>query len=375
MSMISERPQTWNQVVGQERVIRLLHALLNKPQRMTRGLVFEGPWAVGKTSCAYLFARGLMCQAGGLGCGECASCQTADESLDSHPSFKEVDASHFPSAVTARELLDQLYGSPTLGARRVVIVDEAHNLSSVAWDVFLKPLEAKDHDVVFLFVTSKGEQIPGTIRSRCSVIRFSRVDQESLTGMLLAGADRQGIPYRMDGLRSIARYAQGRPRDAVKGLSLVSVLGDVTVENVETALNFEARMIGEEVYAALATKNTSLAIQKSDELAQRIGPSKVIETLFSLYMQDIIGSSAFAMLFAPLKDMTTFFLKWSASSHLPADIIPLFVIELNEMRGDLYRKPEQDRPRMQQPTERTEPARTQGNRTVTPSELIAFMEK
>jgi DNA polymerase-3 subunit gamma/tau len=370
--MISDRPATWNQVVGQERVIRVLHALLGNPSRMTRGLIFEGPWAVGKTSCAYLFARGLMCLAGGLGCGKCASCETMDEDFESHPSLKEVDASHFPSAVTARELLENLYGQPTLGARRVVIVDEAHNLSTPAWDVFLKPLDAADNDVVYLFVTSKGDAIPGPIRSRCSVIRFAKVDADALTGMLVSAADREHIPYRMDGLRLIARYAEGRPRDAMKGLGLVAALGEVTTENVETALNFEARMIGEDIYVCLTKKDVSPAIQKADELAQRIGPNKVIETMFSLYMEDITTKSAYSPSFAPLKDMTAFFIKWGSASKLPADIIPLFVIELNEMRGDLYRKPEQERTRtLITPTRETRKPVAQ---VMTPKDMWALLE-
>lgn len=385
MSLIADRPHRWNQVVGQERVIRLLHALLKNPKRITRGLIFDGPWAVGKTSCAYLFARGLMCQSGGLGCGECTSCVTADEalessqSLESHPSVTELDAAKFPDAESARKLISDLNG-PVAARRKVVIIDEAHNLSPVAFDVFLKPLEANDTDVVFLFVSSKGDQIPPTIRSRCSVIRFGRVDQDALTGMLLSAADREAIPYRMDGLRLIAHYAQGRPRDAMKTLSLVSALGEITVENVESAVNFEARMVGEEVYTGLVTRETAIAIKKADELAQRIGPTKVIETMFSLYMQDISGPATFVSSFAPLKDMTALFIKWSSSHYLPADIIPLFVIELNEMRDELYRKPEQERVRTFQapvviPKVQEAEAPKPLDRVLSPADMAALLEQ
>lgn len=377
MSLISERPQGWNQVVGQDRVIRMLHALLRNPKYMTRGLIFEGPWAVGKTSCGYLFARGLMCQVGGLACGQCASCLTADESLDSHPSFKEVDAAQFPSVIQARGLLDQLYGQTTLGPRLVVIVDEAHNLSPEAFDVFLKPLERGDTDVIFIFVTSKGDQIPGTIRSRCAILRFGKVDQEALIGMLMSAADREGIRYRMDGLRMIARYAEGRPRDAMKGLSLTAALGEINPENVETALNFDAEVIAAEIYQAIIARNLADAITKADELAQRIGPVKVIETMFSSFARDVFTASSVAPSFAPLKEMSTFFVKWSSSTHLPADIMPLFVVELNEMRADLYRKAEQDqvRPTMKSLEQSKQVTKVNlQDRILSATELLALVE-
>lgn len=364
-----DRPQSWNQVVGQERVVRVLHAMLNHPERMTRGFIFEGPYAVGKTSCGYLFARGLLCQVGGIGCGTCDSCVTA-QSLDSHPSFKEVDASMFPSALAARELLERMYGQPTLGNRRVVIVDEAHDLSSVAWDVFLKPLEEDNDEVVFIFITSRGDQIPGPIRSRCSVLRFGKVDLDSLTGMLVTAADTEGIPYKMDGMRLIARYADGRPRDAMKGLSMVSSLGEVTVENVETALNFDATLTAQSIYALLLKGDTVPAIHKADELAQRVGPQKVIETLFTAYMHALFSGSSIPTSFAPLKDMTAFFIKWLAAPNLPADIVPLFIVELHEMRMELYRKPETQRPRTFVP-ETTRVVDT----TLSPRQLMALAEK
>lgn len=350
MPLIAERPRTWNQLIGQDRVLQMLHALLRKPQHLTRGLVFEGPWAVGKTSAAYLFAQALMCQGDNpLGCGTCPSCRTAIEDLEAHPDFHEIDAALLKDkADEVRNLVNTLSGAPILGRRKVAVLDEAHRLSVEAFDVFLKPLEKADTEVIFIFVSSAASKVPGTISSRCSILRFGKVDQDSLIGMMMVEADRLGIPYRADGLRALARQAQGRPRDAKKGLSLVAALGEVTPETVETALNYEAETIAGEAYRALVARDLQGAIVKADALAQRIGPVDVISTLFHVYSDDLFTTSAFAPSFAPLRDMTAFFIKWSATVHLPADIIPLFMVELNEMRGDLYRRSEQEqvRPRL-----------------------------
>ncbi len=351
--MISKQPTKWSQVVGQDRVIRVLHALLRSPQHMTRGYIFEGPYAVGKTSSAHLFARALMCKGSNpLGCGQCDSCLTAEESLDAHPDYQEVDAALFSKVAETRELIDTKLGVASLGKRLVVIFDEAHRLSPESWDVFLKPLDIPDTEVVFLFVTSEGHKIPGTISSRCPTLRFGKVDHESLTGMLMAAADDAGIVYRHDGLLALARFAQGRPRDAIKALSLVAALGEVTAETVEAAMNYDASVVAASVFEALVGKQLHEAIEKADELAQRIGPVKVIETLFSSFSQDTFTSKAFSSSFAPLKEMSSFFVKWSASHHLPADIMPLFIVELNEMRDELYRKPDEQqvRPSLITPT-------------------------
>jgi DNA polymerase-3 subunit gamma/tau len=331
--MIANRPKRWTEVIGQDRVVRVLHALLRTPQFMTRGMIFEGPYAVGKTSCAYLFAKALMCldEKQPLGCGSCPSCVTADRELGEHNSFMEVDAASHSGVEQARALMARLDGPSNLGKRHVVLIDEAHRLSENAWDVFLKPLELGDTTVVFLFVTTDLKGIPDTIQSRCAKLRFGMVSTDDLMGKLMAIADQKNIPYTSDGLRAVAESANGRPRDAVLALALVAATGQVTRENAEAALNQDSGIIAGEIFLAVMEHKIVEAADKADRLAQRIGPVRLIETMFSLYARDIFDGGAVAEYFAPLKEMSAFFLKWNAASHLPADIVPLFVMELSEM--------------------------------------------
>jgi DNA polymerase-3 subunit gamma/tau len=326
MSMISRRPRRWNEVVGQDRVLRVLQAVLGQPRFMTRGHVFEGPFAVGKTSCAYLFARALMCLGSDpMGCGDCPSCIMMDQSINEHPALTEVDAASCSGVQDARALMAQLEGPATLGKRRVVIMDEA-------WDVFLKPLELDDTSVVTLFITTEAKSIPETISSRCAVHRFGMVSTDALTGMIMAVADKMDVAYTLEGLQTVARHAHGRPRDAVKNLGLVAATGKVTKEATDSVLNYDSDTIAGDIFTDLLIGDFRGAVARADELGQRIGPAKVVETLFTAFSRDVFADRVVASRFTVLGRMTKFFLKWSNVSHIPLDALPLFILELNDLR-------------------------------------------
>ena len=123
-SLISQRPKDWNQIVGQDRVVRILQAALRNPKFMVRGFIFRGPYGVGKTTVAYILARALLCKgADPLGCGKCQSCRIIDSGgIDQHADFYEVDAAStttdpkFKSGVeAAHEILAGSTWSPAAG--------------------------------------------------------------------------------------------------------------------------------------------------------------------------------------------------------------------------------------------------------------------
>ena len=169
MSLITQRPRHWNNVIGQDRALKVLRAILKSDRFLLRGFIFEGVRGVGKTSVAYLMARALMCTGPDPeGCGSCASCKTIDtQGIDAHPDFMEVAAAAKSGVDAAREIVTTAESMPVLGKRRVVMVDEAHALSPDAWKVYLKPLELVNNDAVYMYVSNKGTQIPDEIRGRC----------------------------------------------------------------------------------------------------------------------------------------------------------------------------------------------------------------
>src|SRR5271157_2682244 len=128
MNLFAQRPTEWNAVVGQPRAITVLQAILNNKHLMLRGFLFHGILGVGKTVTAYLLARALMCSGGEPlgGCGKCDSCVSiAENGIDGHPDFMEVDAAMYSGVDKARELMEQ-WGTqrPIMGKSRVIVLDE-----------------------------------------------------------------------------------------------------------------------------------------------------------------------------------------------------------------------------------------------------------
>src|SRR5271154_6251843 len=220
MNVIAQRPAHWNDVVGQQRPIEALQAVVRNTKFLSRGLILYGVVGVGKTTTAYLLARALMCTGQDpLGCGACPSCELIEaDGIDKHPDFIEVDGAVRPGVDAAREMVETTLSLPVIGKRRVTVVDEAHFLSPEAWGAYLKTLESGDTESVFIFVTTEVSKIQPNIRSRCIRIPFERVNQDVLIGHLANVANTNSINYELDALKLIARQSRGIVRDAVQYL-------------------------------------------------------------------------------------------------------------------------------------------------------------
>src|SRR5271156_6105893 len=117
-SLIAQRPDTWNSVIGQTRAIKVLQAALRNPHFLSRGIILHGVVGVGKTTSAYLAAKALMCldEKQPLGCGECASCQLVQsDGIDKHPDFIEIDGAVKSGVGDARDTVESTLTLPVLG--------------------------------------------------------------------------------------------------------------------------------------------------------------------------------------------------------------------------------------------------------------------
>jgi DNA polymerase III subunit gamma/tau len=316
MNLIAQRPSEWNAVVGQPRAITVLQAILNNKHLMLKGFLFHGFLGVGKTTTAYLLARSLLCTGKDpLGCGKCDSClRIAEDGIDSHSDFKEIDAALYSGVDKAREIME-LWGTqtPNLSKRRVIVIDEAHRLSSEAWDVFLKPLEQGNFCTSIIFVSNKADSIAGTIRSRCTQIPFELVHPDTIVGLLANVANRNSIIYELDALRLIARQSKGIIRDAVNVLGSAAALGLVSIEQ-------------------------AAAIQLADEAGRKARPAKAIEMMFSVYGRAVFaeGDPDILPIYTGLPetgDVTALFIKWATTPNLPSNIMPLVAFELLKLHG------------------------------------------
>jgi DNA polymerase-3 subunit gamma/tau len=341
MNFIAIRPEHWNEVVGQERALRLLGCILKTQRFMPRGYLLQGPVGVGKTTTAYLLARALMCTGDDpMGCGKCPSCKAIDsakdiqEGLSLLPDFLEVDAASHSGVDKARGLMDIMSAPPTaMCRRRVIILDECHQLSDEAWDVYLKPLESKETESIFIFLSNRVDAIKKSIVDRLTPIHFERVHTDLIFGLLVNLANTNKIAYEHDALRFIAQRSKGHVRDAVKSLGMVASMGTLTLDLVKDALHDVLEDQCLKCYAAMIQNNQVEAVKWIDEAGRNYSTSKVIEVLFSIYARTPWAEPGtiymqIASRLPNVAEVDTIFIKWLSNTNLPSDALPLVVYEL-----------------------------------------------
>lgn len=214
------RPQTFQELVGQDEVLQSLRIALQQ-QKVPHAFLFSGSRGVGKTTSARILARCLNCEKGPTPepCGECDACRSI---LDgSNPDVIEIDAASNNSVDDVRALREHTSFATMRSRYRVVILDEAHMMSKGAFNALLKTLEEPPPAVVFVLATTELHKVPETIRSRCQVLLFRRVGETDLQRRLHMIAERDGVVVPDEVLAEIANSVRGGVRDAETALERV----------------------------------------------------------------------------------------------------------------------------------------------------------
>ena len=209
------RPQSFDEVIGQDHIAKTLRNALQSGQ-LAHAFLFTGPRGVGKTTCARILAKVINCEHPinkVTACNNCTSCT----SFNDNASFNifELDAASNTSVENIRSLIDQVRFQPQSGKYKVYIIDEVHMLSSSAFNAFLKTLEEPPAHAIFILATTEKHKIIPTILSRCQVFDFKRIQANDVVVQLEKICANENITAEKEALNMIATKADGAMRDAL----------------------------------------------------------------------------------------------------------------------------------------------------------------
>jgi DNA polymerase-3 subunit gamma/tau len=264
------RPRTFDDVVGQEPVVRTLRNAVERA-KVHHAYLFVGSRGTGKTSMAKILAACLNCERGPTvqPCGECESCLAiaAASSLD----VIEMDAASNNSVDDIRELRESVAYAPVSGRRKVYILDEAHMLSTAAWNAFLKTLEEPPPNTVFVLATTEAQKVPATVVDRCHRFDFHRPTVEQIASVVrrAAGAERVAVPP--EAVSAIARSATGSFRDALGTLEqLITYSGsEIALDDVLAVLGVADARLLEQTVDAVAAADARAALGAVAQCAEQ----------------------------------------------------------------------------------------------------------
>ena len=264
------RPRTFAEIVGQEAVVRTLRNAVQRG-KVHHAYLFVGSRGTGKTSMAKILAACLNCERGPTvePCGVCESCVSiaAASSLD----VIEMDAASSNSVDDIRELRESVAYAPVSGRRKVYILDEAHMLSTAAWNAFLKTLEEPPPNTLFVLATTEAQKVPATVVDRCHRFDFHRPSVEQIADVVRRVAQQESIEIPPAAVAALARAATGSFRDALGTLEqLVTYSGSaIALDDVLAVLGVADTQLLQDTIDAVAASDARRALQAVDECVQQ----------------------------------------------------------------------------------------------------------
>lgn len=259
------RPNTFDDVVGQEEVVSTLKQAIVK-QNISHSYIFAGGRGTGKTSIARILARALGTSSNDL---------------------YEIDAASNRGIDDIREIRDAVHTLPYESTYKIYIIDEAHMLTKEAWNALLKTLEEPPSHVLFVFATTEVEKIPETILSRSQTFVFKKPTTTTLEKVILQTAKKEGFESDTEAVSLLALLADGSFRDAHNMLQkVISTLNTnvIALSNVEHIGGVPKKQKIQNLLSAIITNDISSIVQtieefKTDNIDPKLLSSLIVEQL------------------------------------------------------------------------------------------------
>ncbi len=262
------RPERFSEVIGQDHITTILKNQVREG-KLSHAYLFCGSRGTGKTTSAKILSRAVNCldPKDGEPCGQCSACRLA---AAGSADVIEIDAASNNSVDNVRSLIEQAQFAPLELRYRVFIIDEVHMLSNAAFNALLKTLEEPPKHVLFILATTEPQKLPATIISRCQRFDFHRLTIAHIVANLTSVLEKAGARIEPNGLRLIARAADGGMRDALSlADQCLSYAGnDVSEQDVLNALGSVSSAVLEETANALLKGNAADAVRALDDVVR-----------------------------------------------------------------------------------------------------------
>ncbi|QTL49627.1 DNA polymerase III subunit gamma/tau [Priestia aryabhattai] len=283
------RPQSFNDVVGQQHIIKTLQNALVQ-EKFSHAYLFSGPRGTGKTTAAKILAKAVNCEKAPIAepCNECATCGGITDGSISD--VIEIDAASNNGVDEIRDIRDKVKYAPSAVRYKVYIIDEVHMLSIGAFNALLKTLEEPPAHVIFILATTEPHKIPLTIISRCQRFDFKRISPEDIVYRMKEVLGSEELEVSEDALYEIAKASEGGMRDALSLLdqAISYSTEKVSLEDVLSITGAVSQAFIVKIVQAIFNENIVEALDSVESLIKNgKDPARFVEDLI-FYYRDVL---------------------------------------------------------------------------------------